>query len=72
MSWPPGSHHITLCVAPFFHVYGLTVGMNLTVINGSTMVLLPRFTVKDTLKAIEQHQARSLPRRADDVSGAGA
>src|SRR5262249_18286548 len=35
---PPDSAHITLCVAPFFHVYGLTVGLNLTVLNGSTMV----------------------------------
>lgn len=58
---PPGSRHTTLCVAPFFHVYGLTVGMNMTVLSGSTMVLLPRFTVKDTLKAIERYQPDLFP-----------
>ena len=58
---PAGSKHATLCVAPFFHVYGLTVGMNMTVLNGSTMVLLPRFTVKDTLKAIEKYRPDLFP-----------
>ncbi|WIG57286.1 MAG: Long-chain-fatty-acid--CoA ligase [Ktedonobacterales bacterium] len=58
---PDGSRHTTLCVAPFFHVYGLTVGMNMTMLNGSTMLLLPRFTVKDTLKAIEKHQPDLFP-----------
>lgn len=58
---PPEKKHITLCVAPFFHVYGLTVAMNLTVLAASTMVLLPRFTVKDTLKAIEKYRPDLFP-----------
>jgi long-chain acyl-CoA synthetase len=58
---PAGSKHSTLCVAPFFHVYGLTIGMNMTVLNGSTMVLLPRFSVKDTLKAIEKYSPDLFP-----------
>ncbi|HLZ22512.1 MAG TPA: long-chain fatty acid--CoA ligase [Ktedonobacterales bacterium] len=58
---PAGSKHSTLCVAPFFHVYGLTVGMNMTVLNGSTMVLLPRFNVKDTLKAIVKYRPDLFP-----------
>lgn len=58
---PLGSRHTSLCVAPFFHVYGLTVAMNLTVLNGSTMVLLPRFTVKDTLKAIAKYRPDMFP-----------
>ncbi len=57
----PGEKHITLCVAPFFHVYGLTVAMNLSVMAASTMVLLPRFTVKDTLKAIEKYRPDLFP-----------
>jgi long-chain acyl-CoA synthetase len=56
-----GTHHKTLCAAPFFHVYGLTVGMNMSVINGATMVLLPRFTVAETLKTIEQHKPDLFP-----------
>src|SRR5262249_16073140 len=63
-SWneqPIGSKSSSLCVAPFFHVYGLTVGMNMTILNGSTLVLLPRFTVKDTLKAIEKYKPDLFP-----------
>jgi len=56
-----GTHHKTLCVAPFFHVYGLTVGMNMSVINGATMVLLPRFSVAETLKTIEQRKPDLFP-----------
>jgi long-chain acyl-CoA synthetase len=58
---PAETKHITLCVAPFFHVYGLTVGMNMTMLATSTMVLLPRFTVKDTLKAIERYRPDLFP-----------
>ncbi len=58
---PPGSKHTTLCAAPFFHVYGLTVGMNMTVLNGSTMVLLPRFTVREAVKAVEQYKPDLFP-----------
>jgi long-chain acyl-CoA synthetase len=58
---PAGSKHTSLCIAPFFHVYGLTVGMNMTVFNGSTLVLLPRFTVKDTIKAIEKYKPDLFP-----------
>ncbi len=61
MELPVGPDHISLCVAPFFHVYGLTVAMNLTVLNGATMVLLPRFTVKDTLTAIEKYKPDLFP-----------
>ncbi|MBF6589090.1 MAG: long-chain fatty acid--CoA ligase [Ktedonobacterales bacterium] len=63
-SWnelPLGSKHSSLCIAPFFHVYGLTVGMNLTILNGSTLVLLPRFTLKETLKAIQRYKPDLFP-----------
>ncbi len=53
--------HASLCVAPFFHVYGLTVGMNTSILAGARMVLLPRFTIKDTLKAIARYQPDLFP-----------
>ena len=56
-----GSRHTSLCVAPFFHVYGLTVAMNMSVLAGATMALLPRFTVKDTLKAIQRYKPDLFP-----------
>jgi long-chain acyl-CoA synthetase len=58
---PAEVKHITLCIAPFFHVYGLTVAMNMTMLAASTMALLPRFTVKDTLKAIEKYRPDLFP-----------
>ncbi len=57
----PGSRHKVLSIAPFFHVFGLTVCMNLSVIHGATMALLPRFHVADTLKAIEQSKPDLFP-----------
>lgn len=32
---------VTLAAIPFFHVYGMTVSMNLSVLTGATMVLVP-------------------------------
>ncbi len=63
-AWSDVSHdipHTSLCVAPFFHVYGLSVGMNLSIVGGARMVLLPRFTVKDVLKAIERYKPDLFP-----------
>lgn len=51
----------TLCVTPFFHVYGLTVGMNMSVYAGATMLLQPRFVVKDVLKAIRTCRPELFP-----------
>ncbi|MBI3607482.1 MAG: long-chain fatty acid--CoA ligase [Nitrospirae bacterium] len=41
---------------PFFHVYGMTACMNLSIATGGTIVLLPRFATKDVLKAIVSHR----------------
>ena len=56
----PGSGKL-LAVLPFFHVYGMTTGMNLCIMNGFTIVILPRFTVKDVLKTIEKQQIMLFP-----------
>ncbi|HEY7984955.1 MAG TPA: AMP-binding protein, partial [Ktedonobacterales bacterium] len=58
---PPNSQQTVLCVAPFFHSYGLTVCMNNSLLNGGTMVLLPRFVVKDVIKAIERYKPQQFP-----------
>ncbi len=57
----PDSKHSTLCVAPFFHVYGLTVCMTMSLANGWCLVLLPRFTVGETLQAIEKYKPDMFP-----------
>jgi long-chain acyl-CoA synthetase len=57
----PGSKHTVLCVAPFFHVYGLTVCMTMSISNGWRMLLLPRFTIRETIRAIEKYKPDMFP-----------
>jgi long-chain acyl-CoA synthetase len=57
----PDAHEITLCVAPFFHSYGLTAGMNLSIRAAATMVLLPQFKAKEVVKAIRRYRPTQLP-----------
>lgn len=52
---------ITLCVAPFFHSYGMTVGMNLSIVAGAAMVLLPQFKSREVVKAIRRYHPTQLP-----------
>jgi long-chain acyl-CoA synthetase len=62
--WEPRAREageVTLCVAPFFHSYGLTVGLNLSILAAATMVLLPRFLVKDVVRAIRRYHPTQLP-----------
>ncbi len=51
----------TLCVAPFFHSYGLTVGMNLSILAAATMVFLPLFKAKEVVKTIHRYRPTLLP-----------
>jgi len=51
----PGKNTI-FCVLPFFHVYGLTGTLCCSVRVAATMVLLPRFDVEDTLKALHKYR----------------
>ena len=45
-----------LTVLPLFHIYGMTTSMNCPVYMAATMVLLPRFDIKEVLKTIEKHR----------------
>src|SRR5713101_6679531 len=63
-SWIPNARdaeEVTLCVAPFFHAYGMTVGMNLSILSASTMILLPQFKVKEVVKTIRRYHPTELP-----------
>ncbi|GCE26948.1 long-chain-fatty-acid--CoA ligase [Dictyobacter alpinus] len=62
--WVPKAQdgkEIALCVAPFFHAYGLSVGMNLSILAASTMILLPQFKAKDVLDAIHRYHPTMFP-----------
>ena len=41
-----------LLIIPMFHVYGMTVGMLLSAIQGGTMILIPKFDINLMLDAI--------------------
>lgn len=63
-SWFPkirDGEEVMLAVAPFFHSYGVTAGMNVSILLAATMVLLPRFKSKDVLKAIRQYRPTLFP-----------
>ncbi len=62
--WTPQVYdgkEVMLCVAPFFHSYGLTIGMNLSILAAATMVLLPTFKPPEVLKAIRQYHPTLFP-----------
>jgi long-chain acyl-CoA synthetase len=50
-----------LGILPFFHVYGLTTVMNLSVMQGFKMILLPKFDATDTLKTIDKLKPTLFP-----------
>ncbi|MEH0419605.1 4-coumarate--CoA ligase family protein [Streptomyces sp. B21-083] len=49
-----------LAVLPFFHIYGLTALMNMSLGHGATVVVLPRFDLDTFLAAIEKHRITGL------------
>ncbi|NJD67745.1 MAG: long-chain fatty acid--CoA ligase [Candidatus Methylomirabilota bacterium] len=57
----PGKAEVFLGAIPFFHVYGMTVVMNLCISLGHTMVLLPQFKVQDVLKTITKYRPTFFP-----------
>jgi len=50
-----------LGVLPFFHVYGMTAVMNLSIMEGYKMILLPRFDPETTLKTIQKQRPTLFP-----------
>lgn len=52
---------VVLGALPFFHVYGLTTVMILSVMNGAKMVLIPKPEPETLLKSIESQQVTLFP-----------
>lgn len=50
-----------LGVLPFFHVYGMTTVMNMSIMFGAKMVLLPQFHAEEVLKTIQKQRATLFP-----------
>ncbi|KXH87262.1 long-chain-fatty-acid--CoA ligase [Sporosarcina sp. HYO08] len=50
-----------LGILPFFHVYGMTTVLLLTVMLSNKMVLIPKFDFETTLKAIDKQKTTIFP-----------
>ncbi len=63
-SWCTDYHdgkEVALGVLPFFHSYGLTTVLNLGLLSGGKLVLLPRFVLEDVLKTIDKQKPTLFP-----------
>ena len=63
-SWLPTLREggeVMLAVLPYFHIFGMTVAMNMPVLRAASMVLQPRFEVLEVLKAIQKHGVTLFP-----------
>ncbi|TMU85763.1 long-chain-fatty-acid--CoA ligase [Bacillus sp. BHET2] len=50
-----------LGILPFFHVYGMTAVLILSIMQGYKMILLPKFDAETTLKTIQKHKPTLFP-----------
>ena len=63
-SWLPTLREggeVMLAVLPYFHIFGMTVAMNMPVLKAASMVLQPRFEVLEVLKAIQKYGVTLFP-----------
>ncbi|PTW50673.1 AMP-binding protein [Rhodovulum kholense] len=50
----------TVGFLPFFHIYGLTVLMNMVLGNGASLVTMPRFDLELFLRLVQERRTREL------------
>ncbi len=51
-----GEDDRVLGVLPFFHIYGMTVIMNMGIEAGATVVTMPRFDLEEFLRVLQDHR----------------
>ena len=49
-----------LAILPFFHIYGMTILLNLAFVNRATLVTMPKFELGQFLATIERHRCTYL------------
>lgn len=52
---------VVMAILPFFHVYGMTTVLILSVMLGNKMVILPKFDAETALKTIEKQKPTLFP-----------
>ena len=63
-SWFPGlreGREGMMCIIPFFHSFGMTVGMNLGIRLAAKLILMPRFELVPTLKVVQKERPTLFP-----------
>jgi long-chain acyl-CoA synthetase len=50
-----------MCIIPFFHCFGMTVGMNVGIYKAAKLILVPRFELESTLKIIQKEKPTLFP-----------
>jgi long-chain acyl-CoA synthetase len=63
-AWFPGvedGREAVMCVLPFFHCYGMTVGMNFGVYRAAKLILVPRFELRQTLSLVQRERPSLFP-----------
>jgi long-chain acyl-CoA synthetase len=58
--FPLTEKDVSLCVLPLYHIYGLTVTMNMPISVGASLVLLPSFHVEEVAKTIEKQKVTTF------------
>ncbi|MCJ2520894.1 MAG: long-chain fatty acid--CoA ligase [Candidatus Thermoplasmatota archaeon] len=56
-----GEDAVVMAVLPYFHTYGITICMHTPIHLGGSIVLLPKFGIKETLKAIQKYRPTHFP-----------
>lgn len=56
-----GENDVVLNVLPWFHVYGMSVGLNSTVVTGGKAIVLPKFSTEDVFQAVRKHRPTYFP-----------
>jgi long-chain acyl-CoA synthetase len=54
-------NNITLGILPFFHVYGMTAVMNLSIMMAYKIILIPKFNAEEMLKVIQKEKPTLFP-----------
>ena len=52
---------VFLAALPFFHVYGMTTVMNISILIGAEMILVPKFHTKEVLTFIQKYRPTLFP-----------
>ena len=59
LAHPVAEDDVVIAALPLFHIYGLQITLNLPLLAGATVVILPRFELAAFLRAIQDHGVTS-------------